>query len=207
MKQFIRIKLLPLLILISVWGNLLLLPSMAAESEAETVTVTGRGEVYAPADAAEISFSLEGRGVSPNDATEKAEELRKTVENCVSSRGTLRLESHCAFKDYTTGAHCVSQYYTLSVDKPKETPSLAEKLIEAGASCVNPPCYLLKNSREWEAKALTAALADAEERAKLCGAGERLISLRDGGSNLCFCCGNEDGTVTVVCTVTLTYRR
>ena len=205
MKRRFWGKVLPTFCIISLVACLY--PLSASALEAKTVTVTGHGTVLASADSAEIGFSLEGRGASPDEATQEAAKRWKTISKAAGALGTLRLESHCTYKDCTTGDYCVSRYYTLTTDKPSEAPSMAERLITSGASCVNPPLYLLKDRTEWEKKALTVAMADAEARAAICGAGGSLSVLFDQGNDLFFCYGNADGTVTVSCTVTLTYHR
>ncbi len=198
-------KLIPAFLVFFLLGSLFATPALALEIE--TVTVTGRGAVIAPADGAEIGFSLEGRGASKDDAVRIADRSYEAVAKVAKALGTLRLESHCTYKDCSTGDYCVSRYYTLVMKKPQEAPIGMERLIATGAVCVNPPCYYLHNRSEWEKKALAIAIEDAEARAEACGAAEKPSALFDRGNDALFCCGNPDGTVTVTCTVTLTYRR
>ncbi len=204
MKRFCFTK--PLIALFLVLTALTVGSLQAFAVEAEAVTVTGHGEVIAPADHAEISFSLEGRGISKEDAAKNAEKMESLVEKAVSSYGSLRMESYYTYKDCATGNFCVSSCYTLVTEKMGEVGGITEKLIASGVSFVNPVFYLLRNREEWEKQALTAAIADAEARAKVCGAGARLSELHDLGSEPFCCYGRQDGTVSVTCTVTMTYE-
>lgn len=208
MRHSFQFKSVFILLLTVVFAALTATPSLAAS--AETVVVTGRSELQAPADCVAISFSVETRGSTREDATAQNETLRQSVTKAVSSYGAVCRNAFYTYQDGCSGQFCTVSHFTLQSDHPKEATAIIDKLIAAGASSVEPPQYELTDRSPWEAKALTAAISDAEERAKLCAAGNRLMALIDRREDFCcYACrdGACDATVTITCTVTLTYRR
>jgi uncharacterized protein YggE len=208
MKHFFRFKSIFILLLTVIFVGLTALPCFAAT--AETVVVTGRSELQAPADRVVISFSVETRGGTKEDATAQNEKLIQRVTKAASSYGTVCRNAFYSYQDGCSSKFCTVSHFTLQSDRPKEAAAIFDKLIAMGASSVDPPQYELSDRSAWEAKALTAAIADAQERAKLCAAGDRLMALIDRREDYCcYACrdGSYDATVTVICTVTLTYRR
>jgi len=183
------------------------LPCFAVQ--AESVTVTGRSELQVPADNVEIGFSVESCGNAKSESIKQSDTLSETVTKAVSSYGTVCRNAFYTYRDCNTGEYCTVCHYTLLSDQPKAVSVITDKLIAAGVSSVEPPQYGLQDRTTWEAKALTAAITDAEQRAKLCGAGNRLVALIDRREDFC-CYACRDcvcnGTVTVLCTVTLTYK-
>ncbi len=208
MRHSFQFKSVFILLLTVVFAALTATPSLAAS--AETVVVTGRSELQAPADRVVISFSVETRDSTKEDATAQNEKLIQRITKAASSYGTICRNAFYTYQDGCSGQFCTVSHFTLQSDHPKEATAIIDKLIAAGASSVEPPQYELSDRSAWEAKALTAAIDDAEERAKLCAAGDRLMALIDRREDLCcYACreGACHATVTVICNVTLTYRR
>lgn len=176
---------------------------------AESVTVTGRSELQVPADHVELGFSVESRGHTESEMLKQNETRCHGITKAVSSYGMVCRNAFYTYQDDATGDFCAVSHFTLKSDRPKDIPTITDTLIAAGASSVEPPQYSLRDSKACEAKALSAAIADAEQRAKLCGAGERLVTLIDRREDICWYACREDlcsGTVLIHCTVTLTYR-
>ena len=207
MKHIFRFKSISILLLTVVLTLWIATPCLAAT--AETVIVTGRSELQAPADCVAISFSVETRSNDKKDATAQNDKLSQSVTKAVSSYGTVCRNAFYTYQDSCSGQFCTVSHFTLQSDRPKEAVAIFNKLITAGASSVEPPQYELSDRSAWEAKALTAAIADAEERAKLCAASGQPVALIDRREDFCcYACrdGSCNATVTVTCNVTLTYR-
>lgn len=176
----------------------------ATAREIGRVSVTGRGRVTASADRAELYLSAEGRGQTEEEAIKIRDRKAAAIEKAAARYGTVSRTS-----SYVGGDGCGSCYtavfgYVLISERPNEITKAVDALLAAGASCVSEPCWLLTDPVRWEREALSQAIADAEARAAVCGAGDMLAVLHDRGSYTVYG-GGPLPTVTVEATVTAVF--
>ena len=178
---------------------------VAAKATTPHVRVTGRGRLEAKADGAEIYFSVEGRGASAENARASCAEQATALERALRAFGEIRRTS--AYTGYDGQSSCYTSVYgfVMITERPNEVEQIGKILVDGGASCVSEACYFLTDASKWEREALVLAIADAEARAAVCGAGMHRVALCDQGSTTVYSCGTNRAVVIVETTVTVVY--
>lgn len=174
------------------------------------ITVEGHGIYEADPDYGELFFTIEAKAENESEAKKLLDKKTDSVLSSIKNYGSIKTDSFFTFRD-CDGSAVASRSFVLSSNIPSKLPDAQNKLISAGASSICAPIYFLKNRSAAEKKALEAAIADAKERAKTCGASGDPISLHDMGSLLDCCrfiCNPvSNGKVTVEARIKLSYKK
>lgn len=180
----------------------------ATLADAETVTVTGRGVVAAPADSVQIRFGIEGVGKDEQEAAQRCSAIFATIKERLASFGKISRESYFSGKD-CRGGTVVTENLVLISNAPKKAKEITDLLIESGVTEIFCVSFTLRDRGKYEKEALKLAVLDAESRAASLGVTLKPCELQEFGSY----CGfgefgsDNEGIVEIECTVNLTYRK
>lgn len=182
----------------------------AAYAEVDTAVISGKGTVLAPADTVTIHFCIETQAKKEEPAKVKNDEILETVKTLIGNAGNLSEESFFSYEDANSGKHTVSRCLSLVTTDIGSIPELSQKMIENGVTGINGIWYTVKDASSYEKEALRLAIENAESKAASLGLTLRLSEINDYGCYR-FCdngCGiNENGQVSIECSVSIVYKR
>lgn len=179
--------------------------------KAEEITkgsINGYGKVEANADTAMISFSIDSTGSNRNEANSLLEKTITEIKTALKDYGSIYSEGYYSYPTLD-GKTTSTQNLTIKTEKIKSIDKINKILKDKGATSICPPCYSVKNTSEWEQKALNEAITDAKARAASIGITTEPLAIKDmGASPYCvFGCSYENsGKVVFECRVTLFYQ-
>lgn len=182
--------------------------AFAAYDDAETVTLSGRGAVYAPADTVTINVSIETTAKKESAAKAENDEILAKLKSL--GYGDVSEESYFSYEDMVTGKTSVSRFLLYTTDDVASVGDITKKMIDIGVTGINCICYSVKDRKPYENEALKAAIEDAEKKAEFLG-----LSMKLSEINEFFChpycdmgmCGGNDGMVMIECEVSVIYKK
>lgn len=182
----------------------------AAYEDTDTVVITGKGTVLAPADTAVIHFCIETHAKKKDAAKIKNDEIIEAVRALIGNAGSLSEESFFSFEEPNFGKYSVSRCMSLTTSDVDSVPELTQKLIDAGVTGINGTWYTVTAAAPYEEEALRLAIENTKSKAVALGLNMRLSEINDYG---CYrfcdngCDIDENGRVAIECNVSVVYKR
>ena len=179
-------------------------------SDADTVTLTGSGTVFIPADIAVIRFCIETHAKKESSAKAQNDEILETLMAYEEDFGQIAEDSYYSFEDPNSGRMTVSRCLSLTTDEVESVPELTEHLIDNGATAIHGVWYSVKNVKPYEEEALRLAIQNAESKAGAMGLTLRISEISDYGCyQRCdgYDCSNGNGQIVLECNVSVVYKR
>lgn len=179
----------------------------AAYSDADVVTLSGKGSVSVPADTAVLNFNIETRGTDRADAVAQNDKILKTLKDSLSKYGTISEESFYSYVEPENGPTVFTRSLSLKTEKVKSIPEITQKLLDGGTASSYGVCYCLKDDSAQQKEALKLALADAEAKAAALGLNMNLKRIKESGCYTYYdtCTGQGNGMISVVCDVSVIF--
>ena len=143
----------------------------------DTISVSGLGEASAEPDQAVVSLTVSSINANVNAAKTEADEKYQSVLNAAKNQGiaktdiklsSLNLQPEYQWRDNTqvlVGTR-VSRSLSLTVKQIDNVAPLLQELVEGQVSTIDGVQTGFQNRAVLERKALTAAIADAKEKAQ-----------------------------------------
>ncbi|MGM9684365.1 MAG: SIMPL domain-containing protein [Eubacteriales bacterium] len=184
--------------------------AFASASDAEIAEISGRGSIKVPADTATVSFTVESRGKSADDARrQNLEDVAKVKEMC-GKYGDIITESSYVCDNAQNGRFTASTFLVLKTDKPESADDLKDTLAGCGNVCLNYTDYGLTDCSKYQSEALELAISDAESKISGLGLRMKLVRISEFGC-CCMYCGESDENgrklVTLECNISAEFRK
>ncbi|HEU5114634.1 MAG TPA: SIMPL domain-containing protein [Candidatus Paceibacterota bacterium] len=155
-------------------------------ASADTITVSGEGDVIAPPDIATFTFTVQEEGPSVPDAQKKATDNMNAILAYLKKSGVedrdVKTDSYNIYPRYeyhqtanmpyygggtqVLAAYVVSQTVEIKVRKLDQAGTLLSGIGEFGASNVSGLSFSVDNETQVERQARDKAIADAKEQAQ-----------------------------------------
>ena len=168
--------------------------NMMGSNEANTITLSGHGEVSAVPDIATVNFSIESSEVTQASASEKVNTKTKSVLDFMKSSGIadkdIKTDNYSSYPKYSNPEPCpvyyqmgimppcrvgeskiigytVSQGITVKIRKVDNVSKVIDGINKIGVTNMSGPNFTIDDEEELQAEARKKAIDDAREKAKV----------------------------------------